>query len=189
MRNFIKTAWLGITVVLLGAGCSSSTNTTQKLPAPQFPETYTTYTSTDGWTIKYPADWTPDDSSYATGGLVTFLAPQASSSLRTSFGVTRTSINFDPNLIKYDDLKKTIEQGLSTNGAANISTSIVTLPAGKAVRGDSDLTTAGFTLKTSQTQIYKPGVSYSLNFLVPAEDYKTYVKHLELMMLGFDPGM
>ncbi len=190
MRSLLKSAFLSIALFLVvGAGCGSNTATPRvAVPMPEFPATYKTFTSTDGWSIKYPGEWTVDDSNYATSGLVSFAAPTTGGTFRPNFGVTRTKTTFTADAVDYADLQGTIKTVLESSGGTNVATRVMSLPAGDAVRGDADIEKSGLSLKVNQAQMYRDNVGFVLNFMSSSEDYDTYKSDAELMFQGFQPG-
>lgn len=179
-------------VLFVVAGCgnaSQNTNTAATVPMPEFPATYRTYTSADGWSVKYPETWVVEDKNYATTGLVSFVAPAVgSSSLKPNFGVTKTKTEFTQDLFVYEDLRSAVKTALESSGSKNVETKVVALPAGEAVRGDGDIEQQGLKIKVSQVQMYRDYVGYILTYVGTQEDYATHKADAELMYQSFTPA-
>lgn len=191
MRSFLKSAFLSLALVfVVGAGCGSSGAPTKTaVSMPEFPATYKTYNNAEGWSIKYPGNWTVDESNYATSGLVGFVAPAADGSFRPNFGVTRTKTSFTADAVDYEDLQGTIKTALESSGGTNVVTKVMSTPAGDTVRGDADLVKSNLSLKVSQAQMYRDNLSFVLNFMSTSADYDTYKADAELMFQAFQPGL
>lgn len=192
MRSLLKSMFLSAMLFLaIGAGCGSAGAPSERVavPMPEFPATYKTFTSADGWSIKYPGEWTVDESNYGTSGLVSFAAPATVGTFPPNFGVTKTKTTFTADMIDYADLQGTIKTVIESSGGANVVTKVVSLPAGDAVRGDADIVKSNLSLKVSQAQMYRDNVGFVLNFMSSSNDYETYKADAELMFQSFQPGI
>jgi len=189
MRNFVRPLILSAALLFV-VGCGSTTTQTNvNVVEPEYPESYQMYTSADGWSIRYPDTWSVDDTNYETSGVVHFGAPSQSQSFRGNLGVTKTDTEFTADMIDYEDLRSAIKEALETSGATNVETSVVQLPAGEAVRGDTQFSREGLSFGVTQVQIYRDYTGFVLTYMADTDEFGEFKTDAELMMQSFKPAV
>jgi hypothetical protein len=149
-----------------------------------------TYSSPDGWSIKYPADWTYREVEVGGGRDTIFVAPEKFKNIME----ISIDVSYSPKSYGADSTAENLlaiaEDGYKSIPDVNNATAkIITLPTGQAIRSDYSKKISDQPYSTTIIQLYKGGFQQkemeapglTLIFSAPTEYFQKYSTILDKM--------
>ncbi len=163
-------------VAVLTAGCSFNLGTTSPSPSAS---TMNTYTSAKGFTIKYPSDWSLDETNAAVA--VLFLLPTHNAT---------ENLNVEVDNLTARDSVATVSEQLMTQAEdydnfTAVAENNTTLSGNQAYKIVYTATVNGDFVKVQQVWTVTAGKAYIITYKAAPNNYDTYASTAQQMIDSF----